>query len=406
MRKRLFLIMFILMACNSPEQKMKLDPNDPQFSEKARAIHQKSILVDTHIDIPYRITHENVDISQRLADGHFDLVRAKEGGLDAPFFAVYVSSKFNQPGTDTAAKGGAYAEALRIITMIDSVVSASENLAESAISPGDVERIVGVGKIAVCMGMENGAPIEGDIQKLADLYQRGIRYITLTHAKDNHISDSSYDERHTNKGLTEFGKKLIVEMNRIGMMIDVSHISDDAFWQVMELSNAPVIASHSGLRTFRHMERNMSDSMLVALAKNGGVFQYNFGSYFITDDYGVPADSYWSVQDSLNRKFQNDHEKAVSLFEEYKKAHPAPNPDIDEVVRQLDYAIKLIGVDHVGLGSDYDGVNEVPVGLEDVTKYPVLTEKMLALGYTAADIEKINGGNLLRVWKAVEQLKL
>ncbi|KAA3660262.1 MAG: membrane dipeptidase [Calditrichaeota bacterium] len=405
MRKIFLAIILVIMACNSPENQTKLDPGDPQFSEKARAIHMKSIVVDTHIDIPYRITHDNVDISQRLEDGHFDFMRAKEGGLDAPFFAVYVSSRFNKPGTDPGAKGGAYDEALRIIAMLDSVVSANENLAAMATSPADIERIVGEGKIAVCLGMENGAPVEGDMQKLEDLYQRGIRYITLTHSKDNHICDSSYDDRHTNQGLTAFGKELVAEMNRIGMMIDVSHISDDTFWQVMELSKAPVIASHSSLRTFRHMERNMSDSMLVALAKNGGVFQYNFGSYFVTDKYGIPAESYWSVRDSLNKKFKDDHEKAVAMFEEYKKIHPAPNPDIDEVVRQLDYVIKLIGIDHVGLGSDYDGVNQVPDGLEDVTKYPDLSEKLLALGYTANDIEKINGGNLMRVWKEVEALR-
>ncbi|KAA3611384.1 MAG: membrane dipeptidase [Calditrichaeota bacterium] len=403
----MLLVSLIFIACSQSDKNEKLDPRAADFSQKAQKIHQASMLVDTHIDIPYRITKEQVNISDRLPDGHFDFVRAKEGGLDVPFFAVYVSSDFNKPGTFSGAKGGAYNEAIRIINQVDSVVSANSGVAALAMSTTDVESIVKSNKIAVCMGMENGAPIEGDMQKLHNLHQKGIRYITLVHAKDNHICDSSYDERHTNKGLTEFGKKVIDEMNKIGMMIDISHVSDDVFWQVMKLSKAPVIASHSSLRKFRKMERNMSDSMLVALAKNGGVLQFNFGSFFITDEFGIPAQNRYEFKDSIDVKYKNNGEKAAALYAQYIEEHPTPpNTTIDEVVRQLDYAIKLVGIEHIGLGSDYDGVGVVPVGLEDVSKYPELTKKLLAIGYTANDIEKINGGNLMRVWKEVEQFSM
>ena len=402
MKKWILLLVIIFIACGNPNEQGKLDPKAPDFAEKAAAVHNAAIVIDTHIDIPYRITHENVNGSERLADGHFDFVRAKEGGLDAPFFAVYVASKFNKPGTDPAAEGGAYAEAMRVVAQVDSVVKANADVAALATSPDEIEKIVAAGKIAVCKGMENGAPIEGDFEKLHTLYKNGIRYITLTHSKDNHICDSSYDERHTNKGLTEFGKKLIPELNRIGMMIDISHVSDDAFWQTIELSKAPLIASHSGLRTFRHMERNMSDSMLVALAKKGGVLQYCFGSFFITDEVGVPAQKRFEFKDSVDTKYKNDPKKAAALYEHYLEEHPAPNTNVDEVARQIDYAVKLVGIDHLGIGSDYDGVGAVPEGLEDVSKYPNLTRKLLAMGYTQADIRKITGGNLLRVWREVE----
>ncbi len=402
MKKWILLPIAIFIACDNADETGKLDPKAPDFAEKAAAIHRDAVLVDTHIDIPYRITHENVNVSERLEDGHFDFVRAREGGLNAPFFAVYVSSKFNKPGTDADARGGAFAEAMRVIDLVDSVVSANAGVAALASSPDEVERIVANGKMAVCMGMENGAPIEGSFKKLRTLHQKGIRYITLTHAKDNHICDSSYDKRHTNKGLTAFGKKLIPELNRIGMMVDISHVSDETFWQAIELSQAPMIASHSGLRTFRHMERNMSDSMLVALAKNGGVFQYCFGSFFITDEVGIPAQLRYEFKDSIDTRYKDDPQKAAALYEHYLEEHPAPNTDIDEVARQIDYAVKLAGIDHIGIGSDFDGVGAVPVGLEDVSKYPALTKKLLALGYTAADIKKINGGNLLRVWREVE----
>ncbi len=400
----LVLIVPVLLFSACMQQESKLDPGSADFSEKARAIHEKSLVIDTHIDIPLRILRRGVDVGQRLPDGHFDLIRAKEGGLDAAFWAVYVASDYNKPGTWEGAKGGAYARANLIIATIDSVVRANSDLAALARTPEDVRRIVAEGKHAVCMGMENGAPVEGDLNKLRDLFDKGIRYITLTHAKDNHICDSSYDTRHTHKGLTAFGREMVQEMNRLGMMIDISHVSDDAFWQVLELSRAPLIASHSSLRKYHDMERNMSDSMMVALAQHGGVMQYNFGSYFVSGEWAKAMDA-WREQygtefSALQKQYEHDPAARRQAEKEFLAKHPAPTVSIDDVVEQIDYAIKLMGIDHVGLGSDYDGVGAVPVGLDDVSTYPALTEKLLARGYTEADIRKLNGENLLRVWQA------
>ncbi len=398
----LILSLPFFLACMQGEG--KLDPAAADFTEKARAIHERSLVIDTHIDIPLRILRRGVDVGTRLPDGHFDLVRAKEGGLDAAFWAVYVASDYNKPGTWEGAKGGAYERANLIISTIDSVVQANSDRAALARTPEEVRRIVAEGKHAVCMGMENGAPVEGDLDKLRHFFDRGIRYITLTHAKDNHISDSSYDTRHTHKGLTEFGRELVREMNRLGMMVDISHVSDDAFWQVLEISRAPVIASHSSLRRFHDMERNMSDSMMVALAKHGGVMQYNFGSFFVSGEWAKEMDAwrekYGKEFSALKKKYEHDPVARKQAEEKFLAEHPAPTVSIDDVVEQIDYAVKLMGIDHVGLGSDYDGVGAVPVGLDDVSTYPALTEKLLARGYTEADIRKLNGENLLRVWQA------
>lgn len=328
-------------------------------TDRASIIHAKSLVIDAHIDVLYHLTRtkSNANLSQRLSSGHFDFIRARDGGLDGSFFAIFVSNRFS------AQPDGAFNEAQRLIKRLIQIVAANPKLAEFAYTPDDVLRISNAGKHAVIMSLENGTPLGNDLTRLRQFYQQGIRYITLCHNQDNQICDSSYDKRRTHRGLSAFGKHVVAEMNRLGMMIDVSHVSDQAFWQVLQLSQSPVIASHSSLRKFRSFGRNLSNDMLLALKQNGGVVCINFGSMFLSDDY--------------RRRKQT----------------------LQDVIKHIDYAVKLIGIDHVGLGSDFDGVDEVPRGLEDVSDYPKITEALLQLGYSEEDIIKINGGNLLRVWR-------
>ncbi len=352
-------LLLLAGAASAQETHARLTPEKKQ----AAAIHKKSLVIDAHIDVLYHLTRtrSRADLSQRLAAGHFDFIRAQEGGLDASFFAIFVSNRFS------AQPNGPYHEAQRLLEHLDRIIAANPQRAEFAHTPDDVLRIANAGKHAVIKSVENGTPIGNDLTRLRQFYQQGIRYLTLCHNEDNQICDSSYDKRRTHRGLSAFGKKVVAEMNRLGMIIDVSHVSDQTFWQVLQLSQSPVLASHSSLRKFRSFQRNLSDEMLLALKQNGGVACINFGSMFLSDDY--------------RRRKQA----------------------LQDVIKHIDYAVQLIGADHVGLGSDFDGVDELPRGLQDASAYPKITEALLQLGYSEEDIFKINGGNLLRVWRENEK---
>jgi membrane dipeptidase len=252
--------------------------------------------------------------------------------------------------------------------------------------------------VSLALGMENGTPIEGKLENLQHFYNRGIRYITLAHSESNHIADSSYDLRRKWQGLSPFGKELIVAMNNLGMMIDISHVSDAAFYQTVAISKVPVIASHSSLRRYTPgFERNMDDDMLKALAQNGGVVQINFGSSFVT----AMANQYGALRKAAAQQAGVPDNDAFDL--EFRKKHPYPFATLETVLDHIDHVVKLVGIDHVGIGSDYDGVGDsLPVGLKDVASYPNLIEGLLKRGYQDADIEKILSGNLLRVWREVE----
>jgi membrane dipeptidase len=254
--------------------------------------------------------------------------------------------------------------------------------------------------------MENGSPIEGDLANLQHFHDRGIRYITLTHGLSNHISDSSYDSNRQWNGLSDFGAEVVAEMNRVGIMVDISHVSDDAFWEVMEITNAPAIASHSSARHFTPgFERNMSDEMIIALAKNGGVIQINFGSGFITAE----AQEYSAARREANALFTAEHPELSES--EIRKEFPAiyeidhgrfPYSSLDNVLDHFDHVVALTSIDHVGIGSDYDGVGDsLPIDLKDVSAYPTLIQGLLDRGYSEDDIQKILNGNILRVWQAV-----
>jgi membrane dipeptidase len=294
-----------------------------------------------------------------------------------------------------------------LIDMVEKFASDWPGQFAIATSPDEVRTEFKAGKIALCMGMENGAPIENE-QDVEHFYRRGIRYVTLTHSLDNHISDSSYDTTHTWHGLSPFGKNLVLWLNKAGIMVDVSHISDDAFYQVIQISKAPVIASHSSCRFFTPgFERNMSDEMISRLAEKGGVIQIAFGSDFLSQPY---RESQTTVRKEITEYLKSHgltyrDSAARAFIRQYRTDHPIAHADVRDVVAHIEHVVKLVGIDHVGIGSDFDGVGDtLPVGLEDVSRYPILIYELLKTGaFSDEDIRKICGENLLRVWSNVEK---
>lgn len=361
------------------------------FSAKAQQLAQKYIIIDTHIDVPYRLRDKWEDISEATELGEFDFPRAKQGGLNVPFMSIYIPASYEQ-------SGGSFELANQLIDSMEALVGRAPDKFAMAPNTKDVRAQFGSGKISLALGIENGTPIEGKLENLTHFYNRGIRYITLAHSKSNHIADSSYDPNHQWNGLSPFGKELVVAMNNIGMMVDISHVSDDAFYQAVAISKVPVIASHSSMRHYTPgFERNMDDEMVKALAKNGGVIQINFGSSFVTET----ANKYGSLQKAAAEKAGVTDDDNFEL--EFRKTNPYPFASLDNVLDHIDRVVKLVGINHVGIGSDYDGVgNSLPTDLKDVASYPNLIAGLLKRGYSETDIEKILSGNLLRVWKEVE----
>lgn len=377
-----------------------LSSTSDNLYKKAQKLAKEIIIIDTHIDTPGILENGWIDISKRHNKGEFDYVRAKEGGLDAPFMSVYVSARFEN--------NGAKKEAENIIGIVNKVISDFPDKFAHANSVIDVLTNYKTGKISLPMGMENGSPLEGDLKNVKYFYDRGIRYITLAHAQSNHISDSSYDTNKQWNGLSPFGKKVVEEMNKVGIMIDISHLTDDAAFQVLSLSKAPVIASHSSCRFFTPgWERNMSDELIIALAKNGGTIQINFGSSFLRQDIlDRENKNRTDIANYINEhKIMQNGKEAQEYSEKYWKEHPVGYADVKDVVKHIDHVVKLVGIDHVGFGSDFDGVGDsLPIGLKDVSYYPNLIYELLKAGYSEKDIKKICGGNLLRVWSEVEKI--
>ena len=373
---------------------------DQQLQEKATRLAHELVIFDAHIDVPFRLSKKIDDISQRTEGGDFDYARAKEGGLNAAFMAVYIPPYYQE--------GGAKALADELLLMVEGFSNQWPEKFAPARSVAEIRANFTQGKISLPMGIENGAPLEGNLENLDYYYRQGIRYLTLTHTRSNQICDSSGDPQHKWNGLSPFGKQVVLEMNHLGMMIDVSHASDETFFQVMQLSAAPVIASHSSCRRFTPgWERNMSDEMLLQLKENGGVIQINFGSAFINDDFlrNKLARDRRIYQYLESHDLQEWDEAAQQYYEKYSREHPIPYADVSDVADHIDHVVELIGVDHVGLGSDFDGVGDsLPYGLKDVSGYPNLIYELLKRGYSETDIEKICSGNLLRVWSEVERV--
>jgi membrane dipeptidase len=374
---------------------------DSLLVQRARHLAEKFIIVDTHIDAPYRFLDSSTAVASRTKDGDFDYVRAREGGLDVPFMSIFTPASLE--GT-----GRAKAKADTLIDAVYRLVSSHPDKFAIVASVDEVRREAGRGRILLAMGMENGSPVEGNLANLKYFFDRGVRYLTMAHAKSNHLADASYDKHRRWRGLSPFGRKAVHEMNRLGIMIDLSHLTDSAAFQVLRLTKAPVIASHSSCRFFTPgFERNISDTLIRAVSAHGGVVQINFGSSFLDNTFRRQEDrERHMINEHLASLHQKPETKEAKAYEaEYRRSHPLHFPNVTRVADHIDHVVKLVGVEHVGFGSDFDGVGDsLPIGLKDVSDYPNLIAALLQRGYSESDIQKICGGNLLRVWSKVEQV--
>ncbi|WP_040302541.1 dipeptidase [Algoriphagus machipongonensis] len=409
MKRNYSYLLIGLMAWACQPKQVAVDYTQMSDAERLKAateIAHNTIMVDGHVDLPYRmkvggftLQREILDVSVRTDGGNFDYPRTKEGGLDAPFMSIYI------PASNQQIPGASKALADSLILMTERLTETFPDKFAMAYSPADIEANFAEGKISLPMGMENGAGLEDDISNVEYFYNRGIRYITLTHGKANLIGDSSYDTVRLYNGLSEYGKQVVKEMNRVGIMVDVSHVSDDTFLDALATTEVPVIASHSSVRAFTPgFERNMSDELIKAMADNGGVMMINFGGSFIDSAY---ASGSAKVREHLvNWLAENELSRSDSAAQAYIAEYTAANnpfPTVQKVADHIDHVVALVGVDYVGLGSDFDGVGDsLPTGLKDVSMYPNLIAELLKRGYSEEDIKKICSGNIFRVWKAVE----
>ena len=387
---------FLMTACSESQQQ---DVSEAVVSEPM-------LIVDTHIDVPYRLEEHYEDVSKATEKGDFDYPRALAGGLNVAFMSVYVPAEMQEPG---AAKPVAE----KLIQLVREIEASAPEKFALASSASQVMDSVAQGKLALVMGMENGAGLEDDLANVAYFHEQGISYVTLTHGKANLIADSSYDPERPWGGLSPYGRRVVEELNRVGIMVDISHVSDDTFYQVMDLTKVPVIASHSSARHFTPgFERNMSDDMIRRLGRDGGVIQINFGSSFLTQAANqwfmdmLKEREQWTQawKDTQAEAGESPGEEALAAFaKEYREANPMPFASLDDVLDHIDHAVSLTSVDNVGIGSDFDGVGDsLPEGLKDVSGYPNLIAGLRIRGYSDEDIRKIMGGNLMRVWRIVE----
>ena len=365
----------------------------------AGADSEQTLIIDTHIDIPFRLHRNFSDVGKATDGGDFDYPRAKAGGLNAAFMSIYIPA-----AVDEAGSGAELAD--KLIDDMETLAASHPDKFAIATCSADIQAQADAGLISMPLGMENGGPVAMSDTALEHFFQRGIRYITLAHSKSNALSDSSYDLNEAHGGLSPLGKEMVAEMNAKGVMVDVSHISDAAFEQVIAISEAPVIASHSSLRHYTPgFRRNMTDDMVKALAAAGGVIQINFGSSFISAearDYSNAASANVMAYQQQS-KLTRDSQQLSDYRDQYRIDNPYPFATMEMVLDHFDRAVELGGIDAVGVGSDYDGVGDsLPIGLKDVAAYGDLMDGLRGRGYSQSDINKIMGGNLLRVWRAVE----
>jgi membrane dipeptidase len=401
--KHLLFIAFFIGTTSLFAQKTPL--TDDQLQALATQLAHKYIITDGHVDLPYRLKIKNfrlereyMDIPVQSAQGDFDYVRAKKGGLSAPFMSIYIPAAYQKTGREKILADS-------LIEMVQGIIKAHPDKFAAGDTPKSVATNFKKGLISFPMGMENGAPLL-TLPDIQYFYNKGIRYVTLTHGKDNHICDSSYDTTGTWKGLSPYGRTVVKEMNRVGMMIDISHVSDKAFYQVMDLTSKPCIASHSSCRAFTPgFIRNMSDDMIKRLGKNGGVIQINFGTSFLDEKARLDIE----VKDEMLQKIltekglKKSDKAAEPIIKDFQKEHPILFADVETVANHIDHVRKLVGINHIGIGSDFDGVGDtLPTGLKDVAQYPNLIASLLKRGYSERDIAKICYKNVWRVWKKVQ----
>ncbi len=396
----------ILAAASAVAQ--SANPSDTSVSAQARAIQDSALVIDTHADTPQRFLDEGFDIGSTDPNdiGHISLDKARRGNLGAEFFSIWVDPETNQ---------GHYAR--HTFDLIDSVYEQAARHPDRmmmAFSVADMERAHKEHKLAALMGIEGGHSIENDIRLLRDYYRLGVRYMTLSWSNTNEWADSSGDINDSkvphHNGLTDFGKQVVLEMNRLGMMVDISHVADKTFWDVIATTKAPVIASHSSARALTNAPRNMTDEMLQAVAKNGGVVQVNFYSGFLDQNFRNASEAQDKDEKAAVQKYVDSLKaqgKPVTYIEvdriEREWTEKLPRPPFKALIDHIDHIAKVAGIDHVGLGSDFDGVSgATPQGIDSAADLPKITQALLDRGYSADDIRKILGGNTLRVFRQVE----
>src|SRR6202167_6137051 len=389
---------------------LALGQNPSAIGAKARAIHESAIVVDTHADTPQRFLDDNFDIgnSDPKDIGHLSLDKARAGNLGAEFFSIWVDPVTNQ---------GHYAKhTLELIDTVYEQAARHPDRMMMAFSVADIERAHKQKNLAALMGIDGGHSIENDIRLLRDYHRLGVRYMTLSWSNTNEWADSSGDINDPNvqhhNGLTDFGKQVVLEMNRLGMMVDISHVADKTFWDAIAATKAPLIASHSSARALTGAPRNMTDDMLRAVAKNGGVVDVNFFSGFDDQSYGDANKAQQKERDAAVKEYLDKLKaegKTLSYMDEERIQRQwmakIPRPPFKVLIDQIDHIAKVAGVDHVGLGSDFDGVSgQTPEGMDSAADLPKITQGLLDRGYSADDIHKILGGNVLRVFAEVERV--
>ena len=400
---KLFVIATFLAGCsNNRMNDTKSTTVAQESGNDPLSIHKRAIAVDMHADTVQRILDEHVDLQQQLSDGHFDAVRAKAGGLDAQFFSIWVEPQlFGATGP-------------RAVKRADDQIAAIRELAEKhpetwqlATSAADVKRAVAGGKIAALMGLEGGYAIDEKLENVQRYYDLGVRYMSPAWSVSTSWAGSSGDEAGTTLGLTDFGKTVVREMNRLGMMVDVSHVSDKAFWDIVNTSTKPIVATHSACRAIADVPRNLTDDMIRALAQTGGVVNVIFYPEHIEPGWSqlkkkIDVEIAPLVQQaSESEPGSAVHKKlARDRVRQREYARRLPPVYVSRVVDHIDHIVKLVGVDHVGIGSDFDGVQSTATDLATIADLPNLTRELLQRGYSASDVDKILGGNMLRVMEA------
>ncbi len=394
-----------LLLCASPSVAAE------DLAARAKRIQREAIVIDTHLDAPDQLASKWADIAQRGATLHFDLPRAKEGGLSAPFFSIYVSGSY-------AETGGAARRALELIDLTHRVVDAHAADMVMASSVAEIRAAKQAGKMAVLMGIEGGHALEDSLGVLRQMYRAGVRYVTLTHTNTNHWADSSgpfylpdFDPKKyaLHGGLSAFGRAVVKEMNRLGMIVDISHTSDATVDHVLAISRAPVMASHSACRALANMPRNLTDDQIRRIGEKGGLVMINFGSVFVGQET-------WDAFEAMKKRLAPDVAKlraqhkdprafARALFALYDKQPKLPRSTLARLVDHVERVIKIAGVGAVGLGTDFDGIEDTPIGMDDVAMLPRLTEELLRRGHSEADVKKVLGENFLAFLTRVEATK-
>ena len=399
MRLRRFLCLIVVLFIVTPTL---AQTRDERLWQRALQIHRRAIVIDTHNDVTTPMTNDDFDLSGTPpAPYRTTIPRMKEGGLTGEFFSLYIKPWYVQ-------NGGA---ARRTLDMIDSVYRAIERHPDDlmlATSVADIRRAKRQGKVGALMGIEGGHAIEDSLPALREFYRLGVRYMTLTWNNTNNWADAGRGEKKHN-GLSEFGREVVREMNRLGMLVDVSHVSDKTMSDALDISKAPIIASHSSARALSDVPRNIPDDLLKRIAKNGGVVCVNFYSMFVDAKTVAPQSAEREArlkaqQDAINEKYKNDPERRAEESDKLEAAHPLPPLPISKLIDHIDHIVKVAGIDHVGIGADFDGANDMPEGAQDVSMLPNITYELLKRGYSERDIRKILGENFLRAFAEAERV--